>query len=157
MLVRCHIVGRRLYIDHEAWAIGCPIKDTPELFLTVPDVERFTVTADSSRPETIDHMRRSGFKVMPAVKGPKSVEDGIEWLKSFEIIVHPRCAHTIDELTHYSYKEDALTGATLPILEDAHNHVIDALRYACENARRMQKARVEAPIRPAAVAHSWNR
>ena len=47
--------------------------------------------------------------------------------------------HTIDELTLYSYKTDPLTGKILPVLEDKKNHVIDALRYACEGARRVAK------------------
>jgi phage terminase large subunit len=42
----------------------------------------------------------------------------------------------IDELTLYCYKTDPLTGLVLPILEDKNNHLIDALRYACEGARR---------------------
>jgi phage terminase large subunit len=54
----------------------------------------------------------------------------------FDIIVHPRCQHTIDELMLYSYKTDRSTGSILPMLEDKDNHVIDALRYACEGARR---------------------
>ena len=69
---------------------------------------------------------------MTAVKGPRSVEEGIEFLKNYDIVVHPRCIHTIDELTLYSYKTDPLTGKILPVLEDKKNHVIDALRYACE-------------------------
>jgi phage terminase large subunit len=139
VLVRCYIVGRTLYIDQEAYRIGCEIVDTPALFLTVPDSERWPIVADSSRPETISHMRRHGFpKIMPAVKGPRSVEEGVEWLKSFDIVVHPRCTHTIDELTAYSYKIDPLTGLVLPVLDDRDNHVIDALRYACEGARRAQ-------------------
>jgi phage terminase large subunit len=73
---------------------------------------------------------------MPAVKGPKSVEEGIEFLKNYDIIVHPRCVHTIDELTHYSYVVDPLTGTVTSKLEDKKNHVIDALRYACETERR---------------------
>jgi phage terminase large subunit len=82
-------------------------------------------------------MRKHGFpKIMAAVKGPKSVEEGVEWLKSFDIVVHPRCVHTIDELTLYSYKTDRDTNRVLPLLEDKKNHVIDALRYACEGARR---------------------
>ncbi len=91
----------------------------------------------TARPETISHTAQERLpKIMPAVKGPKSVEEGIEWLKSFDIIVHPRCQHTIDEPTLYSYKTDPTTNKVLPILEDKHNHVIDALRYACEGARR---------------------
>jgi phage terminase large subunit len=39
-------------------------------------------------------------------------------------------------LTLYSYKTDPLTGKILPVLEDKKNHVIDALRYACEAVRR---------------------
>lgn len=137
VLVRCHIVGRTLYIDHEAYQVGCEIVDTPSLFHTVPDSERWPMVADSSRPETISHLRKNGFpKIMPAVKGAKSVEEGIEWLKSYDIVVHPRCTHTIDELTFYSFKTDPLTGKVLPILQDKKNHVIDALRYACEGVRR---------------------
>jgi len=141
VLVRCHIIGRTLYIDHEAYRIGCEIMDTPSLFMSVPESERWPIVADSSRPETISHMRRNGFpKIVGAVKGPRSVEDGIEWLKSFDIVVHPRCTHTIDELNAYSYKIDPLTSQVLPILDDRDNHVIDALRYACEGARRAQTA-----------------
>lgn len=141
VLVRCHIAGRKLYIDHEAYMIGCEIVDTPALFMTVPDAEKWPITADSARPETISHMRKNGFpKIMAAVKGPKSLEEGVEWLKSFDIVVHPRCVHTIDELTMYSYKTDPLTGRVLPMLQDKHNHVIDAIRYACEGARRADAA-----------------
>jgi phage terminase large subunit len=148
-LVRCHIDGRKLYIDYEAYMVGCEITDTPTLFMTVPESEKWPITADSARPETISHMRKNGFpKIMGAVKGPKSLEEGVEWLKSFDIIVHPRCKHTIDELTLYSYKTDPLTGKVLPVLEDKKNHVIDAVRYACEGARRAQ---AQAPVVSSAI------
>lgn len=157
VLVRCHIIGKTLYVDYEAYQVGCDIVDTPSLFLTVPEAERWPLVADSSRPETISHMRKSGFtKLMPAVKGPKSVEEGIEWLKSYDIVVHPRCVHTIDELTLYSYKADPSTGAVLPILEDKSNHCIDALRYACEGVRRMSATNKPAiSYRPVATIHKW--
>jgi phage terminase large subunit len=140
--VRCHIVGRKLYVDYEAYRVGCDITDTPELFMTIPESEKWAMTADSARPETISHLRKNGFpRILPAVKGARSLEEGVEWLKSFEIIVHPRCRHTIEELTSYSYKTDPLTGSVLPVLQDKDNHVIDALRYANEGARRAMGAR----------------
>jgi len=143
VLVRCYIDGRRLFIDYEAYMVGCEIVNIPDLFMTVPEAEKWPITADSARPETISHVKKHGFpRVMAAVKGPKSLEEGIEWLKSFEIIVHPRCKHTIDELSLYSYKVDKLTEKVLPVLEDKDNHVIDAVRYACEGLRRAGK-RVE--------------
>lgn len=147
VLIRCHIDGNRLMIDYEAYQIGCEIVNLPELFMSVPESEKWPITADSARPETISHMKNNGFPyIKAAIKGPKSIEEGIEYLKSYDIVVHPRCQHTIDELTAYSYKIDKLTDTVLPILEDKDNHVIDALRYACEGARRAKKARkIEIP------------
>lgn len=137
VLIRCSIEANRLYIDYEAYSVGCEIVNLPELFMSIPEAEKWPITADSARPETISHMQKNGFpKIRAAIKGSGSIEDGIEWLKSFDIVVHPRCIHTIDELTLYSFKTDPLTGAVLPILEDKNNHVIDGLRYACEGARR---------------------
>jgi len=154
-LVRCHIVGRTLYIDYETYMVGCEIVNTPELFMQVPESEKWPIVADSARPETISHMRKNGFpKIMTAVKGPKSVEEGIQFLKSYDIVVHPRCIHTIDELTLYSYKTDPLTGKILPVLEDKKNHVIDALRYACEGVRRTAVTR-SAIFTPIANVKKW--
>lgn len=156
VLVRCHIVGRTLYIDHEAYMVGCDIMNTPDLFMTVPEAEKWPIVADSARPETISHMRKNGFpKIMAAVKGPKSLEEGIEFLKSYDIVVHPRCLHTIDELTLYSYKSDPLTGKILPVLEDKKNHVIDALRYACEGVRRAVVQKPAATFKPLPVVNKW--
>jgi phage terminase large subunit len=136
-LVRCWIDGINLYVDQEAWGLQVEINNLPQLFMGVPDSEKWWTTADSSRPETISYLRNHGFpRIRPAIKGARSVEEGVEFLKSFDIVVHPRCTHLIDELTHYSYKLDPLTGDVLPVLEDKDNHMIDSLRYACEGARR---------------------
>jgi len=144
VLSQVAIVGKRLYIPHEAYMVGCEIMDLPNLFDTIPDSRKWWTVADSARPETISHMRKHwSQKIGPAVKGKRSLEEGVEFLQSFEIIVHPRCVHTIDELTLYSYKVDPLTGLVLPQLQDKDNHVIDAVRYACEGARRAQQ---QAPI-----------
>lgn len=156
VLVQCYIVGRKLYVPYEAYRVGCEIADTPDLFLSVPGAEKWPLTADSARPETISHLRKNGFpKIVSAIKGKRSVEEGIEFLKSYDIIVHPRCKHTIDELTAYSYKVDDLTGEVLPVLADKDNHVIDALRYACEGVRRVSTVKTE-PVKVIPVVNHWN-
>jgi len=155
-LIRGYVEGRNLYIDYEAYAIGCEIVDTPDLFMTVPEAEKWPIVADSARPETISHMKNHGFpKIMKAVKGAKSLEEGIEFLKSYDIIVHPRCKHVIDELTHYKYKVDPLTSAVTPVLEDKHNHLIDALRYALESIRRASKTKKKVQARPVRTRSGW--
>lgn len=140
VLLRCSIDGNRLYVDYEAYLIGCEIVNLPDLFARVPESEKWFITADSSRPETISYMQQHGFpKINPAIKGPRSIEEGVAFLQGFDIIVHPRCRHVIDELTLYKYKTDPATGQVLPVLEDKHNHCIDALRYACEGIRKAAK------------------
>lgn len=133
VLVRAFIKDGRLWIDHEAYGVGVDIDDTPTLFDVVPDARKWMITADSARPETISYMQRHGYKMRSAKKGKGSVDDGVSFLRSFEeIVAHERCKHTLYELRHYSYKTDRLTGDVLPILEDKHNHCIDALRYGIE-------------------------
>jgi phage terminase large subunit len=154
VLVRCYIDGNRLYVDYEAYQVGCEIVNLPELFMSVPEAEKWPITADSARPETISYMKSHGFpRILPAIKGAKSLEEGVEFLKSFDIVVHPRCQHLIDELTMYSYKTDPLTGRILPLLEDKDDHVVDSLRYALEGARRAKPQRpVQKQVRQAVWA-----
>jgi len=159
VMVRCWIDGTRLYVDHEAWGLGVEVDHLPQLFLTIPDAEKYWATADSSRPETISYLRRNGFsRIQPALKGARSVEEGVEFLKSYDMVVHPRCQHIIDELTHYSYKTDPLTGQVLAVLEDKNNHCIDALRYAVEGARRALNGSVKVvSVSIPSTATAWNR
>jgi phage terminase large subunit len=152
--VRLWIDGTRIYVDHEAHGFGVEIINLPKLFQSIPDAERYWMTADSSRPETISHLRKNGFpRIAPALKGARSLEEGVEWLKSYDIIIHPRCRNVIDEFTHYSYKVDPLTGQVLGVLQDKDNHAIDAVRYATEGARRalMGKPKVVSVPIPSAV------
>ena len=149
VLVQCYTMGRTLYVPYEAWMVGCQIDNLPDLFATVPGSDRWWITADSARPETIAYVQRHGFpKLGPAVKGARSLEEGVEFLKSYDIVVHPRCKHVVDELRLYSYETDPLTGQVLPKLKDEKNHTIDSLRYACEAVRRAVKPAAGTPPRP---------
>jgi phage terminase large subunit len=137
VLVRMWIKGRTLYIDHEVYKVGCRIEDTPALFEQIPQSKRWPIVADSARPDTIDYMRRHGFPRMePAKKGKDSIEEGVEFLQSYDIVIHPRCKHTADEFRFYKYKIDPHTDEVLPQLADLNNHVIDSARYALEKTRR---------------------
>jgi phage terminase large subunit len=146
--------GNTLFIDAEAYKVGCEIDYLPALFAGdapakhgrtwenpynwpgIPGALRWPITADSARPETISYMKRAGFSIRPAIKGPGSIEEGVEFLRNYDVVVLPTCVHVIDELSLYSYKIDKMTDEVLPELEDKYNHVIDALRYAVEGIRR---------------------
>lgn len=132
-LVRCFIENNCLFIDYEAGGVGIEMEEIPKLFDTVPESHKWKIRADSARPETISYVARHGYKCIPVKKWKGSVEDGIEYMRSFEkIYIHPRCKHIIDEFKYYSYKKDKVSGDILPVIVDAWNHYIDATRYALE-------------------------
>jgi len=154
-LIRSFIIGRSLYIEYEAYGIGVELDDmwklyagqqgaTPEQmeqwkpgddvkFPGIPGARDWPIKADSSRPETISHMKRQGFRISAAKKWPGSVEDGITYLRGFEqIIIHPRCTHMADEALLYSYKVDQKTNEVLPVIVDKHNHCWDGVRYGLD-------------------------
>jgi len=140
--------GRCLFIDHEVYQVGVELDHTPKLFdqlvrdvngrLLHPNFARdWPIIADSSNPQAISYLRRHGYPLIKAaVKGPNSIKEGVAFLQSYDIYVHPRCIHVRDELTHFSYKIDPHTQQVLPILSEKKNHVIDSLRYAVERLRR---------------------
>lgn len=133
-LIRCFIHERRLYIDFEAYGVGVELDEMSQLYDSVPEARKWAIKADSARPETISYLRnRCGFNISPAKKWQGSIEDGIAYLKSFDlIVVHPRCKHTAEEFRLYSYKIDKTTNEVLPVIIDKANHLIDALRYALD-------------------------
>lgn len=139
--LRCCLIGdRTLYIDHEAMQVGVPMEGLPALLAKVPDVAKWPVTADSARPETIDYLKRNGIpRIRGARKGKGSVEDGITFLQGLDIVVHPRCVNLANELQAYSYVVDKRSGDITADVEDANNHLIDALRYAVERLHRKGK------------------
>jgi phage terminase large subunit len=145
VMVRCWIKGKTLFVDYEAWQVGCEIDDTPKLFADkVPGSRQWPSVADSANPQSISYLKRFGFpKMTSAIKGPGSIEEGVEFLKSYDIVVHPRCKNVVDELTMYSYEVDPKTDEVLPKLADKKNHTIDSLRYATEPLRQVQSRQVQ--------------
>ncbi|MCP4266230.1 MAG: PBSX family phage terminase large subunit [Candidatus Brocadiaceae bacterium] len=127
--------NKKLYIDYAIDKIGVEISNTPAFYDQIPRAREFSITADNARPELISHMKNNGFRIKAAQKGPKSIEDGIEFIKDFDVIIHPRCTGVIEEFKLYSYKVDKTTGQVLPDILDKYNHYIDGIRYGLEDYR----------------------
>ena len=140
VLIKCWIHDGCLYVEHEAYAVGCDLDRTPALFDAVPRAREYAIRADCARPESISHLQRHGYpRITACEKWQGSVEDGIAHIRSYErVILHPRCTRTAEEMRLYSYKVDRLTGDVLPELVDKFNHTIDALRYALQPLIRQQ-------------------
>lgn len=139
--LRCCIPDdQTLYVDAEVYELGVPTEALPKLLDGLPDARNWPMRGDNARPETIDYVRRHGFKKLrPAKKGKGSVEDGVTFLQGMDIVVSPACPNLLRELRSYAYKTDQRTGEVLPVIEDKNNHLIDALRYAVEGLHRRGK------------------
>jgi len=148
--IKAWIHGRDLYIEHEAYGRHVDLDALPGLLDTIPDIRRHVIRADKSRPETIAHVTKRGFRCYSAVQGPGSVADGIAQLRGFErIVVHPRCKHTLEESRLWQYKVDRLSGDVLPDLKDGNEHCWDAVRYAIEPMLGGIASRTKQPVQVA--------
>lgn len=131
--IQAYIHDRRLWIRREAGRTKLELDDTaPYIVQRIPGFGSRTVRADSARPESISYLTRHGMpQIVGAQKWKGSVEDGVEFIKSFEeVVIHTDCPQTAREFRLYSFKVDRLTGDILPVIVDANNHFIDATRYA---------------------------
>ncbi|ABQ13343.1 PBSX family phage terminase large subunit [Dichelobacter nodosus] len=140
VLVRCYLdeAARVLYIAEEAYGEHVETVDVPQLLSTITNSAQYVIRADDARPELISHCRNHGFPLMRAAgKWQGSIEDGVSFLRGLDdIVIAPRCAHTLEEAQLWSYKTDRLTGDPLPELDDAHDHCWDAIRYALSDVIR---------------------
>lgn len=89
------------------------------------------ITADSAEPKSIDELKGYGLRVKGAAKGKDSINNGIQFIQDFEIIVHPRCVNFLTEISNYTWDKDKF-GHKLNKPIDDFNHLMDAMRYALE-------------------------
>ena len=91
------------------------------------------IKADSAEPKSIDRLWDLGIRrIERAKKGRDSVRYGIDNLRDYHIIIHPKCVNFITEISNYTWREDPKTGRKLNEPVDDFNHLMDAMRYATE-------------------------
>lgn len=102
------------------------------------------VMADSAEPKSIDEIRRSQITILPASKGPGSVNQGIQYVQAQKISVTKRSVNLWNEYNNYAWlvdKEDVTLNEPKP----GYDHAMDAIRYAL--------ASIKNPNQPNAMVH----
>jgi phage terminase large subunit len=91
------------------------------------------IIADSAEQKSIEEIKRMGIpRIAAAAKGPDSIIHGINHVSEYEIVVHPSCVRTIEELQNYSWQKDKATNEYINKPVDKFNHCLDALRYSLQ-------------------------
>ena len=112
--------------------------------LSEAGVDRYLeIIADSAEPKSIEEVRRMGFNIKPATKGPDSVNNGIDILKRHRIYVTKDSTNLIQEFRRYKWITDK-NGNKLNKPIDAFNHALDAVRYVALNKLKEHKKGVYA-------------
>jgi len=121
----------RFWIVSEYYETG---KTTEELieYLNVQPINK--LYPDPENPEAISKLRKAKLPVRDVIKGPNSVQNGIdtitELFKTNKIMVHTSCLNFITEIETYAYPERKpnRNENENPIKEN--DHLMDALRMA---------------------------
>lgn len=87
------------------------------------------IVCDCAEPKSIQELKQLGINAIPCTKGKDSINYGIRWLQSLNIVIDKSLTEVINEFTIYRYQEDK-EGNVLPKPVDRDNHCIDAIRYA---------------------------
>lgn len=68
------------------------------------------IRADSAEPKSIDRLYDLGLShIHKARKGKDSINNGIDFIQDYHIIVHPKCVNFITEISNYTWDVDSKT------------------------------------------------
>lgn len=91
------------------------------------------IVADSQEPKSIDELYDLGLKgIRKSRKGRDSINNGVQYIQDYKIIIHPRCVNFLTEISNYSWDKDKFGKAVNKPIDD-FNHLMDAMRYALES------------------------
>jgi phage terminase large subunit len=116
--------GNKVWIKQLIYETGLTNPDINARMLQLGIKATALIKADSAEPKSIEELRRLGWRnIQGAYKGPDSVRNGINKIKSLEVYCDPESSDLIDEYNLYQWDK---TGDKP---EDQNNHLMDAFRY----------------------------
>jgi len=95
---------------------------------------------DSSEPKSIEEIKDFGVKIIGAVKGPDSIDFGIQLMQGVHLYVTARSVNLIKELRNYAWRVDKKTGKSMNVPIDDWNHALDAARYGISDVLGNKKS-----------------
>jgi len=108
---------------------GLSNKQISDILINIP---RALVVADSAEPKSIDEIRSYGINIIPAQKGPGSINQGIQYVQDQRISVTKQSINVIKEYRNYLWQTDK-NGKILNVPDVGFDHSMDAIRYGLDS------------------------
>ena len=125
-----------IYLNELIYQQGLTNNDLANLLKEYGVDKYIEIIADSAEPKSIEELRRFGYNIKPAIKGPDSIMNGIDILKRHRLHVTKQSTNLIKELNNYKWIVDK-NGNKLNRPVDTFNHVLDAVRYVALNKMKV--------------------
>jgi len=144
-LVEIRYAHGNLYWKQHMYQTGLTNPDISEELTRLGFSDDELIVADSAEPKSIEELKRKNWYIEAAVKGKDSVNQGIDAIKRYPIIVDAGSKDLIEEFSSYQWKENKDGKSTnKPI--DSFNHGIDAGRYGLSTRILNQREPLQAQI-----------
>jgi len=121
-----------LWVHEVLYETGLTNPDISAKLETAGISKKIEIIADSAEPKSIEELRRLGWRITPAKKGPDSIKNSIDILKRYRLNISRQSVNLRTELGRYKWRVDR-SGKTLNEPVDTWNHLIDPLRYVALN------------------------
>ena len=122
--------NNKLYIKELIYEKGLTNQDIGKRLKELNITNRDVIIADSAEPKSIEELKRLGYNVQKAYKGPDSIQAGINRIKQYQVFMHPDSSNLHMEADLYCWKE----GTDRPI--DNWNHLMDSIRYGLSKPKQ---------------------
>jgi phage terminase large subunit len=152
--IQVYMQNGELWIDELLYETGLTNTDIDKKLFEAGLSKKTELIADSAEPKSIEELKRLGWNIKPAKKGPDSVKNSIDILRRYKLNVTRRSVNLRRELGRYKWKADR-SGKSVNEPVDAWNHLIDPLRYIALNKLKINNLKPLVSRLPYVGKQAW--
>ena len=136
-LTAVYKLDKDLYLNELIYSTGLTNSDIITKLKELGVTSQQMIVADSAEPKSIEDLRRAGFRIEGAKKGPDSIRSSIDTLQQYGLFITSNSLNAKKEARAYRWANDS-NGKNINVPEDKHNHFWDSVRYVALN--RLKKS-----------------
>lgn len=140
-LVEVRLSEGNLYFKELLYSTGMTNKMISDHLTKLQVYRGDEIYADSAEPKSIDELYGWGWNIKGATKGKDSINQGIDVMKRYKMLIHKDSQNLIREIRKYAWDEDK-EGNKLMKPKDNDNHAIDAARYGTTMKLGVKQAQI---------------